>query len=125
MVAVVSFCLNHVSVTATISNFFDVTSSEKGAVLFLIDRTFIVAIFMSLQTGPGFRLTSPARRSTIDSLSDGLEEGIGSSFRLKQTFRIGNCTEKDDENRLVVAGVFLGRYARLAFSSQTTNASSL
>ena len=37
---------NHVSVTATMSRFLDVTYSEKEAVLGWIDRTFIVAILI-------------------------------------------------------------------------------
>ena len=51
---------NHVSVTATKSRFLEV--SEKGTVLGLIDRTFIVAIlfFLFEPEGPGFKLTSPA-----------------------------------------------------------------
>ena len=40
----VSSCFNHVSVTATMSRFFDVTYSEKGPIFGLIDRTFIIAI---------------------------------------------------------------------------------
>ena len=49
-------------VTATMSKFLDVTL-EKGAVLGLIDRTFIVAILiLSFESeGPGFKLTSPAK----------------------------------------------------------------
>ena len=47
--------------------FLDATYSEKGAVLGLIDRTFIVAILIiSFEPeGPGFKLTSPASRSQI------------------------------------------------------------
>ena len=43
------------------SRFLDVTYSEKGTVLGLIDRTFIVAILiMSFEPGgPGFKQTSP------------------------------------------------------------------
>ena len=64
----VSSCYNHVSVTATMSRFLNVTYSEKGAVLGLIDRTFIVAILiLSFESeGPGFKLTSPASRSKIN-----------------------------------------------------------
>ena len=49
------------------SRFLDVTYSEKGAVLGLIDRTFIVAILiLSFEPkGPGFKLTFPASRSKI------------------------------------------------------------
>ena len=49
------------------SNFLDVTYSEKGAVLGLIDRAFIVAILILSfgPDGPGFKLTSPASRSKI------------------------------------------------------------
>ena len=71
------------------SRFLDVTYSEKGAVLGLIDRTFIVAIlFLSFKPErPRFRLTSPASRS---NLKDGREGGSGSNFRLKHTFERGN-----------------------------------
>ena len=49
-----------------------VTYSEKGAVFGLIDRTFIVALFLSFEPeGPGFKLTSPASRSKIDNLKYG------------------------------------------------------
>ena len=47
------------------SRFLEVTYSEKGAVLGLINRTFIVAILIlsfGLE-GPGFKLTSAASRS--------------------------------------------------------------
>ena len=49
------------------SGFLDATYSEKGAVLGLTDRTFIVAILiLSFEPeGPGFKLTSPASRSKI------------------------------------------------------------
>ena len=54
-------------VTATMSRFLDATYSEKGTVLGLIDRTFIVAILiLSFEPeGPGFKLTSPASRKKI------------------------------------------------------------
>ena len=70
------------------SRFLDVTYSEKGAVLGLIDRTFIVAILILPfePEGPGFKLTSPASRSKIANLKDGREGGSGSNFRLKHTF---------------------------------------
>ena len=68
------------------SKFLDVTYSEKGAVLGLIDQTFIVAILLLSfgPEGPGFKLTSPASRS---NLKDGREGGSGSNFRLKHTFK--------------------------------------
>ena len=49
------------------SKFLEVTYSEKGAVLGLIDRTFIVAILILSfgPEGPGFKLTSPASSSEI------------------------------------------------------------
>ena len=46
MVDFVSSCFDHVSVTATISRFVDVTYSEKGIVLGLIVRIFNVAILI-------------------------------------------------------------------------------
>ena len=59
------------------SRFLDVTYSEKGAVLGLIDRTFIVAILiLSFEPeGPGFKLTSPACRSKLTNLQDGRKCG--------------------------------------------------
>ena len=56
------------------SRFFDVTYSEKGAVIGLIDRTFIVAIIiLSFEPeGPGFKLTSPTSRSDIDTYTDNM-----------------------------------------------------
>ena len=88
----VSSCFNHVSVTATMSRVLDVTYSEKGAVLGLIDRTFIVAILiLSFKLeGPGFKLTSPASRSKMANLKFGREGGSGSNFRLKHTFKRAN-----------------------------------
>ena len=52
------------------SRFFDVTYSENGAVFGLIDRTFILTIFiLSFELEePGFKLTSPASRSKIANL---------------------------------------------------------
>ena len=49
------------------SRFLDVTYSEKGAVLGLIDRAFIVAILILsfVPEGPGCKLTSPASRSEM------------------------------------------------------------
>ena len=49
------------------SRFLDVTYSEKGAVLGLIDRTSIVAILiLSFEPeGPGFKMTSPASGSKM------------------------------------------------------------
>ena len=49
------------------SRFLDATYSEKGTVLGVIDRTFIVAIliFSFEPEGPGFKLTSPASRKKI------------------------------------------------------------
>ena len=69
------------------SRFLDVTYSEKGAVLGLIDRTFIVAILiLSFEPGgPGFKLTCK-----IANLKDDREGGSGSNFRLKHTFKKGN-----------------------------------
>ena len=63
----VSSCLTMFQPTATMSRFLDVTYSEKGAVLGLIDRTLIVAILIlpSEPEGPGFKLISPASRSKI------------------------------------------------------------
>ena len=74
------------------SRFLDVTYSEKGTVLGLIERTFIVAILLlSFEPeGPGFKLTSPASRSKIVNLKDGREGGSGSTFRLKHSFKRGN-----------------------------------
>ena len=71
------------------SKFLDVTYSEQGAVLGLIDRTFIVAILiLSFELeGSGFELTSPASRNKIANLKDGREGGSGSNFRLKHTFK--------------------------------------
>lgn len=102
--ALVSSCLNQVSVTATMSSFFDVTSSEKGAVFNFIDRTFMVAILMLLvQVGPGFMLTSPASSSRMASFSDGREGGIGSNFLLKHMFKIGNLAVQEfDKIRFVM-----------------------
>ena len=84
----VSSCFSHVSVTATMSRFLDVTYSGKGEVLGLIDPALIVAILiLSFEPeGPGFKLTSLARRSKIANLKDGLEGGSVSNLRLKHTF---------------------------------------
>ena len=86
------------------SKFLDVTYSEKGAVLGLIDRTFIVAILILSfgPEGPGFKLTSPASRSKIANLKDGREGGSGSNFRLKHTFKRGNFALTKLENMMFV-----------------------
>ena len=89
------------------SRFLDVTYSEKGAVLGLIYRTFIVAILiLSFELeGPGFKLTSPASRSKIKlrlNLKDGREGGSGSNFRLKHTFKRGNFALTKLENMMFV-----------------------
>ena len=86
------------------SRFLDVTYSEKGAVLGLIDRTFIVAILiLSFEPeGTGFRLTSPASRSKIANLKDGPEGGSGSNFRFKHTFKRGNFALTKLENMMFV-----------------------
>ena len=83
------------------SRFLDVTYSEKGAVLGLIDRTFIVAILILLfePEGPGF---TPASRSKIANLKDGREGGSGSNFRLKHTFKRGNFALTKLENMMFV-----------------------
>ena len=61
------------------SRFLDVRYSEKGAVLGLIDQTFIVAILILLfeLEGPGFKLTFPASR-----INDKLNLPEGQSLRL-------------------------------------------
>ena len=86
------------------SRFLDVTYSEKGAALGLIDRTFIVAILiLSFEPeGPGFKLTSPASRSKIVNLKDGREGGSGSNFRLKHTFKRGDFALTKLENMIFV-----------------------
>ena len=88
------------------SRFLDVTYSEKGAVLGLIDRTFIAAILiLSFEPGgPGFKVTSPASRSKIANLKDGREGGSGSrsNFRLKHTFKRGNFGLTKLENTMFV-----------------------
>ena len=86
------------------SKLLDVTYSEKGAVLGLIDRTFIVAILILLfgPEGPGFKLTSPASRSKIANLKDGREGGSGSNLRLKHTFKRGNLALTKLENMMFV-----------------------
>ena len=78
------------------SRFSDVTYSETGVVLGLIDRTFIVAM------GPGFKLTSPASRSKIANLKDGREGGSGSNFRLKHSFKRGIFALTKLENMMFV-----------------------
>ena len=77
---------------------------RKGAVLGLIDRTFIVAILiLSFEPeGPGFKLTSPASRSKIANLKNGREVGSGSNFRLKHTFKRGNFALTKLENMMFV-----------------------
>ena len=67
MAALVSFYFSQVSVT---SSFLDVTNSVKGAVLHLIDRTFIVDILIFFAPGPGLRLMSPESSRIIDNLSE-------------------------------------------------------
>ena len=52
MAALVSFFFGQVSVTSTASSFLDVTNSVKGAVLHLIDRTFIVDILIFFASSP-------------------------------------------------------------------------
>ena len=113
IVAFVSSCFSHVSVTAAMSRFLDITYSGKGEVLGLIDPAFIVAILDVTYSGkggvlglidpalivaililsfeperPGFKLTSLARRSKIANLKDGLEGGSVSNLRLKHTFTL-------------------------------------
>ena len=61
---------SQVSVTATTSCFLDVTNSVKGAVLHLIDQTFIVDILIFFASGPGLRLMSPESSRIIDNLSE-------------------------------------------------------
>ena len=70
MAALVSFFFSQVSVTTTTSSFLDVTNSIKGAVLHLIDRTFIVDILIFFAAGPGLRLMSPESSRIIDNLSE-------------------------------------------------------
>ena len=86
------------------SRFFDVTYSEKGAVICLIDRTFIVAIIILSfgPEGPGFKLTSPTSRSDIANLKDGREGGSGSNLRLKHKLKIGNFAVTKFENMMFV-----------------------
>ena len=86
------------------SRFLDVTYLEKGAVLGLIDRTFIVAVsIISFEPeGPEFKLTSPASRSKMANLKDGREGGSGSYFRLKHTFKRGHFALTKLENMMFV-----------------------
>ena len=86
------------------SRFLDVTYLEKGAVLGLIDQTFIVAILLlSFEPeGPGFKLPSPASRNKTANLKDGRESGSGSNFRLKHTFKRGNFAMTELENKMFV-----------------------
>ena len=86
----VSSCFSHVSVTATMSRFLDVTYLEKRDIFALIDITFIVALLiLSFEPeGPGFKLTSPASRSKMAKLKDGWEGGSGRG--IEHTFERGN-----------------------------------
>ena len=86
------------------SRFLDVTYLEKGAVLGLIDRTFIVAILIRSfePEGTGFKVTSPASRSKIANLKDGQEGGSGSNFRLKHRLKRGNFALTKLENMMFV-----------------------
>ena len=95
-----------VYVTATISRFLDVTYSEKGIILVLIDRTFIFAILILSfeQEGTAFKLTSPASRSEIANLKDGREGGSGNNLRIKQTFKRGHFALTKFESMIFVNG---------------------
>ena len=85
MAALVSFFFSQVSVTATTSSFFDVANSVKGAVLHLIDRTFIVIILIFFALGQRLRLMSPERGRIIDNLSELLVHlGMRSNFLSEQ-----------------------------------------
>ena len=77
--------------------------SLSYAVLFRIDRTFVVGNRnLRLTAGPRFRLTSPASSRIIANLNVGVERGIGSNLRLKQILRHGKLCKKDKECCILV-----------------------
>ena len=57
---------------------------------------------LSLTADPGFRLTSPASSIIIVNLNVGVERGIASHLRLKQTLRYGKLCKKDKECCILV-----------------------
>ena len=98
MAALVSFFFSQVSVTATTSSFLDVKNSVKGAVLHLIDRTFIVDILIFFASGPGLRLMSPESSRIIDNLSEWLVNlGMESNFLSEQMCKMDMCCDDNGD----------------------------
>ena len=72
--------------TARMSIVLEINKSLSDAVLSRIDQTFVVANRMlCLTASPGFRLTLPTSSRIIANLNVGVQRGIGSNLRLKQT----------------------------------------
>ena len=77
--------LSQVSVTVRISIVLETIRSVREAVFSRMERMLVVARRMlCLTTGPGLRLTSPASSRIKANLNVCLEQGIGSSFHMKQ-----------------------------------------
>ena len=82
--ASVSIGLSQVSVRANTSIDFDIMVSVRGADFNLTDLALSVARLILLATGPGFKATSPASKSRMESFNDGFDLGMGNNLRSKR-----------------------------------------
>ena len=82
---------NHLSVIATTSSFLDEAKFEKLAHFEVKDRTFKVAIrIKSEPDGPGFKLTSPASKMSVEVQKLSFEIGRKRNLLFVHMYRHGS-----------------------------------